>query len=618
MLRSRCALCGVQRGVAPHVFLTGSSARWLRASRVLLSAASTPPGVHPALARRAVENKAPSAKHRQKTPTTPEEPLSRPRTHENVFAHQATAALNSLFARPHSSASTAPLDGAAETIDVAESCAAAAEAAVQKTVATTTAAVRDAAPHDEAAPELLVSHGEEELLEDRALQALDMTNPEAYATTTSTHDAPAAATEGEEGQRSAPIPRQKLQAAEGNTATPLHSPNMQDGSRVAAKEALPNLQRPVNLQGALYFGEMASMLQEAAHDRHFVSPVWSTQEAFEAIGSAVEVPDAEGVVLPISSAQQICVFNLEQTSLADRFRVATALELRKYVHDRKRSSAARPSPCRPLTIAGSPLSRERANALANSPTFFHWQEQCPYWVSINDLRVLDAAVRPEMEDQYIMMPRFGVSPSGSRETDGGCSSSSSSSFAADSRTLRRSEVDEEDRMYNLLQLHDDEGRFSRPFGHSAEKLSRCYGIRGTRYSPATTWLMWEYCQRYHFPLSSGRIVMLTAERIQNMGGTVIQEARYPLPQESKAQSHADEEARSNTAAEDGDGVVPPPFTMLIHGEVVTLYNALQTDIPNAIFQYVERQLEDRFKFSFAKMDNNFFRPEHEAAGQRKY
>jgi hypothetical protein len=138
-------------------------------------------------------------------------------------------------------------------------------------------------------------------------------------------------------------------------------------------------------------------------------------------------------------------------------------------------------------------------------------------------------------------------------------------------------------------------------------MARCYSIRGTRYSPVTTGLIWEYCRRYHFSLSGNDIIMLTAERIHSMGGRAVKSVRYPLlskptptPGVNRGTSNnatsfhdvqlsLDERTKSNSGVDAAEDVVPLSFTLLVRDEVVTLYNALETDVFAAIAQRMERQ-----------------------------
>jgi hypothetical protein len=59
-----------------------------------------------------------------------------------------------------------------------------------------------------------------------------------------------------------------------------------------------------------------------------------------------------------------------------------------------------------MNIAGGVVSLDWADALAASPQFSTWQDQCPYWVSEDDICALVATVHLEEEDNFILVPRL--------------------------------------------------------------------------------------------------------------------------------------------------------------------------------------------------------------------
>ncbi|KPI85123.1 hypothetical protein ABL78_5816 [Leptomonas seymouri] len=569
--------------------------RRLHSSEVTLCVSAASSSTFSATTAREKTDETRPASNPQPTPTPSEAKFSKIYRHESVFAHQASAALNSLFGKSCFSAATTPMDGHEGA------------AGATGSFATEVLAAHGAPSREVEGRDPLVSHGEEEVLEDRELPAADLTDPEEATVTVSATVKNAVDSEGKENECGAPMPWQRPPRPECSARTTSCLPITHHDHDAAESDALVGAQKPVNLQGARYSGEMASVLQRAAAEHHFVSPFWSSKEAFEQIGASVVVPDTEGVVLPMSSAQEIRVFNLEQTTLADQLRFATQFEMRMYVSSHRNSSNTRTSVLKPMNIVGGQLSRERVNALAAEPRFFFWQERCPYWVTLEEIRALGAVIRPEEE---------GIScrslHAAAKVTDSGdCTTPSS---MADGCEHQAGVASGEIPVYNLMQLQDDSGRFSRQFRMPPEKLARCYSIRGSRYLPITTWLMWEYCRRYNFPLEEKIIVMLTAERIFSMGGTVVSEPRLALPRGpnfqseegfstseastpddvvAEAKADADLDEVGITAAETSKCAAPPPFTMIVKGEVVTLFNALQTDIPDAIFQHVEQLRRNR-------------------------
>lgn len=603
MFRSRCALQNALRGTNSSKIvyrLEGVlSVKDLRTSQVFLCAMSTQAcafattssvkgnnaGQTTLTSNAQTLNSVRGGSQTAAAAATSEKTLFQPHTHENVFAHQVTAALSSFFPTSRLTEKTLA-DKVAETAEYQKDVAMTSNLAEQ--LAAEAFSDDGASGFATGSANSLVSYGEEEIQENREQPAQDMANPDEAIQTISVNNAQQTTAESSHGtcvdRRSRPLHRNR-------------------GSS----------QNPVNLQGALYLGDMAAVLQVAAHARYFVSPFWTSKAAFERIGATVDVPEDEGVLLPISSARSIRVFNLEQTSLAEQFRMATVAEVQTYVRGHHPWSVAPTTSLRPRNIAGGALPRVWVDALAASPNFFVMQGQCPYWILSKEMRSLNVEPRAEEADNYFLIPALRGGFAGPASAGSWWSPRWPADATASASLHKDEETDKEGEMhiFNLKQVSDDDGRFAQ-FSLPLEKMARCYSIRGTCYSPVTTWLMWEYCRRYHFPLNVAPIVMLTAERVHSMGGTVLQTPRHPLPARSSPvvegvgeETDATADPASSNDDSDKEGataVVPPPFTILINEEVVTLYNALQTDISSAIFERVKRQRENRFQGKFVKSD----------------
>ncbi|KAG5508775.1 hypothetical protein JKF63_05273 [Porcisia hertigi] len=422
-----------------------------------------------------------------------------------------------------------------------------------------------------------------------------------------------------------------------------------DELRSAELGATPyGARHPVNLFGSRYCDSMADTLRYAAESRRFLSPFWSSREAFERVGAVVTAEEDEGVLLPISISTSVRLFNLEQTSLAKDLRAATASEVLmrlRVLRERRDIPCSRDlgGDRRPLNLIGRAFSFQRADAIITSPHFLRLQKQSPYWVSVREMEAIGATVRPEEVECFAEGPHLpcrhfpqstlgigaDVSPPGGTRAHSTIISHPNEAASTEGVPIRM-------RYYNLSQL-GDAGRFAQ-LDPVRNRLARCFGIHGTPYTASTTWLMWEYCARHHFPLrDEPQVVFLTMERVFRLGGSIAQTKRYPIAcplagrvddtgtttitssssgiggatsaglseaplsssvtvpasEDISATRHGGMDAVPACGGADGrrftsadTGVVPPPFTMLVGGEVMSVFNALQTDIADIIFDRV--------------------------------
>ncbi|KAG5504204.1 hypothetical protein JIQ42_06036 [Leishmania sp. Namibia] len=558
--------------------------------------------------------------------------------HADAVANQATTALSSLFgsSRLSSSAVSATAEGEDRLADVEV-------LAAHERVRGTEKGWRGVAgPHHptewaglggiEAVEGGCVSNGEEELIESAEAFADEMEMVEKEEATTATV------------AKVVPQPQ----------STAAQTPKRADRQQAANPGAMPyGVGEPVNLYGARYWGSTADTLRSAAEARRFVSPFWSSQIAFERIGATVTAEEEDGVLLHTCMPVAVRLFNLEQTSLAAEHRTATAQEFLAHLRlhsDRVGSWSMKSleTGMRPLDLAGSCFSLERTRAITRSPHFFHFQKQNPYWLSERDMRAIGAAVRLDEMERYALAPIWPCSPFHQNIAGGDTGAVLSGDACADAATVSvpdraicAASALSMMRYYNVAQL-DDPQRFSQ-LDPVRDKLVRCFGFRGTRYASCTTWLMWEYCARYHFPLTdTSRIVFLTMEKLLKLGGSVMTTKRYPIsykhghrgdgtaagssssrsisspafagasntmPPPSATLSAAGKidvmpacggedtstcsghntrggEDDMSTMATDA-GVVPPLFTMEVRGDVVSLCNAMQTDIADLILARVD-------------------------------
>ncbi|CBZ25245.1 conserved hypothetical protein [Leishmania mexicana MHOM/GT/2001/U1103] len=544
--------------------------------------------------------------------------------HEHTVANQATAALKLLLGHPRlsSSAVAAGADGEDRLPD-AEASAAHGRIRDADTVGRDAAgsAGGDAVEGDG------VSNGEEELLE----------CAEAFADEVGTMGVERAAT-GTAAKAAPPL--------QGTASEREKSADRQQGTTPAA--TLYSVAEPLNLHGARYWGSIASATRSAAEARRFVSPFWSSRNAFKNAGATVTVGEEEGVLVPTSTSEVVRLFNLEQTTLAAKYRAATVTEVMAHLRQARDPHGA--SSFRSgfdvkaglLDLAGGHFPFALAAAIAASPHFPRLRAQSPYWLSERDVRVLGATVRPEEVGYCALVQRSSSEPSwqktAARAADAELSYDGRAGAAVTSVPDGEASTDTARsvmRYYNVAQLCDRE-RFAR-LNPIRGRLVRCMNCRGNRYNSCTTWLMWEYCTRYHFPLTDTRgIIFLTMEKLFQLGGCVVQTKRYPIshthagrgdgtaaasvsttpPSSSaavldfeklRAIRHGELELVPACDGEDTDtygghsarggtdgtsstaadaGAVPPLFTMVINDEVVTLCNAMQTDIPDVILAHV--------------------------------
>ncbi|CAG9572102.1 conserved hypothetical protein [Leishmania major strain Friedlin] len=552
-------------------------------------------------------------------------------SHAHTAAKQATAALKSLLghSRLSSSAVAADTDGEDRLSD-AEAPAAHGRIADADTVGPDVAgsAGGDAVEGDG------VSNGEEELLE----------CAEAFADEVETMGV----------ERAATVTAAKAVPPLQGTASPKQ--NSADRQQAAKPDATPySVGEPLNLQGARYWGSIASATRSAAEARRFLSPFWASRRAFEDAGATVMVEEEEGVLVHTTTLVAVRLFNLEQTTLAAEYRAATVTEVigrLRLARDRNSTSSYRrgyDASTKPLNLAGGHISFALTAAIVASLHFPRLQAQCPYWLSERDVQAIGATVRPEEVGCCTLVP---LSSESWWQSTAATAADAELSYDARAGAAATSVPDEEAstdtarsvvRYYNVAQLDDCE-RFAR-LNPLRDRLARCLNHRGNRYNPCTTWLMWEYCARYHFPLTdTPLIVFLTMGRIFQLGGKVVQTKRYPIsrtragrgdgaaagssrssigsaaaasvsmtpPSSSAAvpdfekpgairhgeldvvpacggednvacNGHSARGGTDGTSSTAADvGVVPPLFTMVIHDEIVSLCNAMQTDIADVV------------------------------------
>ncbi|CAC9475040.1 conserved hypothetical protein [Leishmania infantum JPCM5] len=552
--------------------------------------------------------------------------------HAHTAASQATAALKSLLghSRLSSSAVAADTDGA-DRFSNAEAPATYERIPDADTVGSDVAGSADG----DAVEGDGVSNGEEELLEcaEAFADEVEAMGVERAATVTASKAAP-----------------------------PLHGAASQKQNRTEREQpakpvATPySAGEPLNLQGVRYWGSIASAMRSTAEARRFLSPFWASRRAFEDAGATVTVEEEEGVLVCTTTSAVVRLFNLEQTTLAAEYRAATVTEViarLRLARDRDGTSSFRrgfDANAKLLDLAGGHFSFALATSIAASPHFPRLRAQSPYWLSERDVQAIGATVRPEEVGCCTLVPLSSSEPwwqsPAATAADAELSYDARAGAAATSVPGEEASTDTARsivRYYNVAQL-DDRERFAR-LNPLRDRLVRCLNYRGSRYNPCTTWLMWEYCARYHFPLTdTPGIVFLTMEKIFQLGGRVVQTKRYPIPRThagrgdgtaadsrgssirsaaaasvsmtppsssaatpdleklgairhgelgvvpacgsedtSTCNGHGARGGTDGTSSTAADvGVVPPLFTMVIHNEVVSLCNAMQTDIADVV------------------------------------
>ncbi|KAG5481989.1 hypothetical protein LSCM1_05702 [Leishmania martiniquensis] len=545
--------------------------------------------------------------------------------HTDAVANQATAALRSLLecSRPSSSAVSA--DGEGET-QLTDAGAPAAHTRVHGAdeVRRGVGEPRDhselpAAGSGDAVEGSGVSNGEEELLE----------SAEAFADDTEAEEKEWAAAAAKADSQPHWTAAQKPEGA--GEQQPAHPGATPHGAG-----------EPVNLYGARYWGSMADSLQSAAEARGFISPFWSPRAAFEKIGATVTAKEEDATVVQTCTPGVVRLFNLEQTTLAAEHRASTVMEvlahlrvLRYYPASCHRKSVF--IDMQPLDLAGNGFSHGRGSAITHSRHFLRFQRESPYWISDREVRAIGAVVRPEEVELYALAPtrlhlpfhqNTARADAGAGLSDDGGAGAATVSVSGGAASPSPGPLME--RFYSVAQL-DDPQRFAE-LNPVRDRLARCFNSRGSRYKCCTTWLMWEYCARYHFPLAGTPcIVFLTMEKIHQLGGSVMPIKRHPIsrkhaggvadtaaaagssssstwPPLSTTPSSFEEisVARACGGADTGTcsghnarggadgtsatapdaGVLPPPFTMEVQGDVVSLFNVMQTNIADLVLARV--------------------------------
>ncbi|GET87424.1 hypothetical protein, conserved [Leishmania tarentolae] len=445
--------------------------------------------------------------------------------HAHTVAKQATAALQSLLghSRLPSSAAVVDADGD-DRISAVEAPVA------HKRICDADTVRRDAAgPHfstegagpvggDAMGEDACLSHGEEELQE----------CAEAFAD----EEAMMGVEEASTGTAAAVTPPLQGIAPDHQKSAGRQTTESPDATQYSAGY-------PLNLRGARYWGSTALAMRSAAETRGFVSPFWASRRGFEDAGVTVTAAEEEGVLASTSSLVSVRLFNLEQTTLASKYRCATVdevtahLRLEKARHDTSLFLRGLRNTPHVLDIAGGCLPFSLAAAITASLHFARLQVQSPYWLSEHDVQVIGAAVRPEEVKYGVLVPHSLLKTSwqSTLETAAHAELSASARVGAPATTVSDEEASSDaarsmKRYYNVAQL-DDQERFAR-LNPVRDRLARCVNYRGNRYRPSTTWLMWEYCARHNFPLTDMRhIVFITMEKLTQLGGRVVWTKPYP-------------------------------------------------------------------------------------------
>ncbi|KAK7194088.1 hypothetical protein NESM_000321500 [Novymonas esmeraldas] len=340
----------------------------------------------------------------------------------------------------------------------------------------------------------------------------------------------------------------------GRTTTTTTTTNTATSTTTEANSA------PVNLYGCAYGGDAADALRRAARTHGFLSQIWSSRTSFERHGAHVVADEEDGVLLHIAApSASVRLFNVEQTSLAAQLRAATLHEALEILRDReqdvekcsyRRLLRQRETSLMPVSLIGRLLLPASTGAVMAAPRFVELMAQSRVWVREWEIKAIGAEVQPAEVESFVEVP--AVTRPGLHRGSGAAHDGTAQTAVEEARLSAAVDVPEMRRFYNVAQLRDA-ARFT-ALDPTQRKLAPCYSSHGGRYSPAVTWLMWEYCERYNFPITGVPvIVFLTAERVRRLGGSISQ-------------------------APHADGVVPPPFLFVMHDEVGTLYNAAQTNI----------------------------------------
>lgn len=337
----------------------------------------------------------------------------------------------------------------------------------------------------------------------------------------------------------------------------------------------------------------------------------------------------EGVMLMLAHLPRpVRLFNLEQTNFPhEHARVVTPAALRQWVRRQDNVKGNRDTP---RDLLGFYLPPLLAKTIQTHPRYAELSSACPLWISATEIRQIGAHLREGEEHD------FAVQAHG--DTTGTCDS-----FVQ--RRRRYFECHPEELMevqalsrelgvdlithtlyYNVHQLADRSRFFVgapplRAVGGEAEQsppradegeydasFFRCFTVRGSRYHKTTAFLMREYCRRYHFP-TSGCQLWVSRNALTQHGGSYVNTPRTPkdavprrLPPFEAQPRLPSEEHRSGCSLEEGpatakeghgsppddEGVVPPPFTTILGDDLITLYNAEQTDIKELLWDVFKR------------------------------
>lgn len=359
----------------------------------------------------------------------------------------------------------------------------------------------------------------------------------------------------------------------------------------------------LNLRGMVYDDPvMVAALSKAGKSMRYVCPVWSPLSGYERAGLALRPAPVRGggarpeasrrhVKVTLSSGATVELINIEETTFFAEYSakqksettatwsgnewaagVLGALRTRGIADGGAATEAAqREWASVPRNVLGTPLgsrivsalqSQPRANLQPPCPTFEELQAMSPVWVEAEQAASLGLTVKASESGHG-----FVVEAARSDSHHG-------------APVFRAPQL-----WYHEQQL---EPHPTVTFSPTRSRKCTCLSADGVPYNVATTFRMRDYCTRWGY--NSSLAVFCTPSRLRQRAGCLI--ASQPSVVRYLPTTLAAAARRVELEAGEEPHEMPPPFSMILDGEVITLWNTQQTSVHEDLFKFALTKWKD--------------------------
>lgn len=360
---------------------------------------------------------------------------------------------------------------------------------------------------------------------------------------------------------------------------------------------------PVNTSQSRYSAEIAQTLRQAAQNRGFLSPVWSTSDAFGRYNVHVRAEELDFPTVVGLSFTDVRLFNLEQTNCINARSIdATAWTIAKMNYYDKMSVDV------PLDLIGRPI-----RGIVRTQLISHamYDEMCsrgpPVWAQLSHMDRLGIRVVPTEMRRYVKVAysdEFTTYLKTSNSLQQSVPTVAPDWSAADAQ--RRPDIATSTSRYTLylrnlrerlqikygnalgvdltscslfyhisqMELTSATGECSRPLvlACNTYKPFVCYSLRGYCMSFTQTYIMQQYCAKYGLP-TDGVAVFVTEHQMRNFQASL----RSTSDTLSYLGAKPPQIISGHVECEYTTKQFPEPLSVIINDDVVSMYHAIQTD-----------------------------------------